>query len=71
MIVCSCKVVPDHQIRSAAATGCKWKRLVKDTQVATCCGRCAEHAKSIFDKAKAEAKAQPAQRVAASTERPP
>ena len=54
MIECSCMVVSDHQIREAAARGLTWKQLVKETHVATGCGVCARHAKSIFDKAKAE-----------------
>ncbi|MBA3991899.1 MAG: hypothetical protein C0469_00130 [Cyanobacteria bacterium DS2.3.42] len=53
MIVCSCKVVSDHKIEDAVRRGLKWKRLVKETQIATGCGVCARHAKSIFDKAKA------------------
>lgn len=52
MIVCSCKVVSDHQIKNTAVNGYKWKKLVRETGLATICGTCARHSKSIFDKAK-------------------
>ena len=55
MIVCSCKVL-SHPIEDAGKGGIKWKKLVRDTGLATVCGRCAVHAMSIYDKAKAERK---------------
>lgn len=54
MIVCSCKVVSDHQIKDGVRRGLKWKSLIEETQIATGCGVCARHAKAIFDKGKAD-----------------
>jgi bacterioferritin-associated ferredoxin len=56
MIVCSCNVVSDHQIRCLAKGGMKkWKSLVRRTRVGTGCGTCAKRAKQIFEEAVEEA----------------
>ncbi len=55
MIVCSCKVVSDHQIRECVTKGCRsWKQLTKSTGVSSECGSCGLLAKSIFDQASAD-----------------
>jgi bacterioferritin-associated ferredoxin len=52
MIVCSCNVFRDHQVRSAVTKAARWPRM---SQVYAClgcgarCGRCAGAIKRIMD----------------------
>ncbi len=53
MIVCSCNVLSDQDIVDAVARGITWKQLVRKTKLSSTCGRCAVHARSIYERAKA------------------
>lgn len=55
MYVCICQEVTDRQIRRAVEEGASTMRhLRKDLGVASCCGRCASHAKAVLDEARQE-----------------
>ncbi|TAM45371.1 MAG: (2Fe-2S)-binding protein [Gammaproteobacteria bacterium] len=52
MYVCLCKGVTDGQIREAVREGaCTVRELGARLGVATCCGRCASHARIVLDEA--------------------
>lgn len=53
MIVCSCGVISDHEILDAVARGMTWRQLVREKKLASTCGRCAVHARLIYERAKA------------------
>ena len=53
MIVCSCSLFSDHDILDAVARGITWKQLVRERKLASNCGRCAVHARSIYEQAEA------------------
>lgn len=50
MYVCVCNAVTDRQIRAAAQRGARsLNDLSAELKVATCCGRCGDHARRILD----------------------
>lgn len=52
MYVCICNAVSDNAIREAARRGIRsLAELSAETGVATCCGRCSEHAQALLDEA--------------------
>ena len=53
MFVCLCKPVTDSQIRVCATDGCaSFREMATKLGVAQQCGRCACHAKAVFDEAR-------------------
>lgn len=52
MYVCICHGVTDKDIRAAANNGaCSLEALGEQLNVATCCGRCADCARSVLHEA--------------------
>ncbi len=52
MYVCVCNSVTDKTIRKAVANGVRtFKQLQQETEVATCCGKCASCARGVMDEA--------------------
>ncbi|MBI1394829.1 MAG: hypothetical protein GC151_02525 [Betaproteobacteria bacterium] len=50
MYVCVCQGVTDRQIREAIQDGASsMRKLRQELGVASCCGRCAPHAKELLD----------------------
>lgn len=50
MIVCVCRRVSDREIEHHARTGCdSFGELQMELGVGTCCGRCADCAKEVFE----------------------
>ena len=47
MIVCSCRVVSDRELRMAAEAGRSLKEIVRSTGAGTDCGCCAESVERI------------------------
>lgn len=67
MIVCVCRRVSDRDIQHAAHRGCgSFEDLQMELGVATCCGRCADCARSVLH----AAQSRPAQGAGASTMAP-
>lgn len=51
MIVCLCRRVSDRDIASAAKDGCaSFDELQVELGVGTCCGRCGDYARDVFDR---------------------
>jgi bacterioferritin-associated ferredoxin len=49
MYVCVCNAVTDGDIRAAASRGvCSMEALGDQLKVATCCGRCLDHARKVL-----------------------
>jgi len=58
MYVCVCNAITDREIRGAVKLGARSLDDVSEALgVATCCGRCAECARGVIDKACQEATA--------------
>jgi bacterioferritin-associated ferredoxin len=56
MIVCVCQRVSDRDIERHAHSGCaNFDELQLDSGVASCCGRCTDCARSVFEAARASA----------------
>ena len=54
MIVCVCQRVSDRDIERHAHNGCSsFDELQLDSGVASCCGRCTDCARSVFEAARA------------------
>ncbi|MDB6002166.1 MAG: bfd [Rhizobacter sp.] len=54
MIVCICRRVSDRDIERHARSGCSsFDELQMELGVSTCCGRCADCAREVFDSASA------------------
>lgn len=54
MIVCVCRRVSDREIERLARSRCaSFDELQMESGVATCCGRCAECAQTVFSNAQA------------------
>ena len=54
MIVCVCERVSDRDIERHVRNGCaSFDRLQLETGVASCCGRCSDCAREVFDNASA------------------
>lgn len=52
MIVCVCNRVSDRDIERAVRDGIRiFAQLQDDTRVATCCGRCGDCARAVFEAA--------------------
>jgi bacterioferritin-associated ferredoxin len=52
MYVCLCKAVTDRQIRESISSGaCSFRDIRNQLGVATQCGKCGQHAKSIIETA--------------------
>ncbi|CAN5746746.1 hypothetical protein BH09PSE5_BH09PSE5_01490 [soil metagenome] len=52
MIVCVCRRVSDKDIQREAHSGCStFADLQMELGVATCCGRCGDCAKEVFESA--------------------
>ena len=52
MIVCVCRRVTDREIEQHARSGCNsFSELQSELGVATCCGRCGDCAKEVFESA--------------------
>ncbi|MFZ4551833.1 MAG: (2Fe-2S)-binding protein [Aquabacterium sp.] len=52
MIVCVCNRISDREITRRAQQGCSsFDELQMETGVATCCGRCEDCARTVFDDA--------------------
>jgi bacterioferritin-associated ferredoxin len=69
MFVCLCNPVTDRQIRVCATDGCSsFREMAAKLGVAQACGRCACHAKAIYDEARSEPvnRSKPDTQVAAS-----
>jgi bacterioferritin-associated ferredoxin len=61
MYVCLCKAVTDRQIRDAINGGCcSFSEVRKTLGVATECGKCGQHAKSIVKTAVRKTSSEPA-----------
>ncbi len=62
MYVCVCNCVRDRDLHAIAASGVRCFEEVKQrTRVSTCCGRCEDFAREVFEQAIApEATPQPA-----------
>jgi bacterioferritin-associated ferredoxin len=57
MYVCVCNAITEREIRAAAELGARSvEELSSALGVATCCGRCAECARSVLDEAAARAR---------------
>jgi bacterioferritin-associated ferredoxin len=56
MIICSCFVVNDKQIREAAESGKPFKSLSHECGMGTNCGTCMLGAKEIYDAAKRQSR---------------
>ena len=55
MFVCLCNPVTDSQIRVCATDGCSsFREMAAKLGVAQQCGRCACHAKEVFNEARRE-----------------
>lgn len=55
MYVCICSGITDHDVREAAAEGCRsLAELTMRTGCAAICGTCAEHAAEILTEARRE-----------------
>ena len=55
MYVCICNSVTDNQIRDAVSNGASsYEDLQSNLGVATCCGRCGDCAKRIFNQAQCQ-----------------
>lgn len=52
MIVCVCHRVSDREIRRVASACESFADLQIDTGVSTCCGRCEECAREVYDQAR-------------------
>jgi bacterioferritin-associated ferredoxin len=53
MIVCVCQRVSDRDIERHAHNGCtSFDELQMDSGVASCCGRCTDCARSVFEAAR-------------------
>ena len=53
MFVCLCNPITDSQIRVCATDGCaSFREMAAKLGVAQQCGRCACHAKEVFDAAR-------------------
>ncbi|MBK9130069.1 MAG: (2Fe-2S)-binding protein [Gammaproteobacteria bacterium] len=49
MYICVCNAVTDRDIREAAGRGiCSMEALGDQLKVATCCGRCLDHANKVL-----------------------
>lgn len=56
MYVCVCNAVTDRDIKEAAGRGiCSVEDLGNQLKVATCCGRCLEHASKVLFQAMTDA----------------
>jgi bacterioferritin-associated ferredoxin len=56
MIVCVCQRVSDRDIERHAHNGCtSFDELQMDSGVASCCGRCTDCARSVFEAARSAA----------------
>jgi len=54
MIVCVCRRVSDRDIERHVRNGCaSFDELQMDSGVASCCGRCTDCARDVFDSASA------------------
>jgi bacterioferritin-associated ferredoxin len=54
MIVCVCQRVSDRDIERHARNGCaSFEELQMDSGVGSCCGRCADCARDVFESARA------------------
>jgi len=54
MIVCVCQRVSDRDIERHARNGCaSFDELQMDSGVASCCGRCTDCARDVFESARA------------------
>jgi bacterioferritin-associated ferredoxin len=52
MYVCVCNAVSDRDIKEAAGRGiCSMEALGDQLKVATCCGRCLDHASKVLQQA--------------------
>lgn len=57
MIVCVCQRVSDRDIERHAHNGCgSFDELQLDSGVASCCGRCTDCARSVFEAARTSAR---------------
>lgn len=55
MYVCLCQGITDRQIREAVGEGAVTMRKLRlELGVASCCGRCAPHAKQVLDEARSD-----------------
>ncbi|MGY4828774.1 (2Fe-2S)-binding protein [Sphaerotilaceae bacterium SBD11-9] len=53
MIVCVCHRISDRDIERHARNGCaSFDELQMDSGVASCCGRCADCARDVFESAR-------------------
>ncbi|HET7793081.1 MAG TPA: (2Fe-2S)-binding protein [Rhizobacter sp.] len=53
MIVCVCQRISDRDIERHARDGCaSFDELQMDSGVASCCGRCADCARDVFESAR-------------------
>jgi bacterioferritin-associated ferredoxin len=54
MIVCVCQRISDRDIERHARNGCpSFDDLQIDSGVSSCCGRCGDCARAVFEKARA------------------
>ncbi|PWQ95183.1 (2Fe-2S)-binding protein [Leucothrix arctica] len=52
MYVCICNAVTDKAIKKAVNNGChNFDKVCKKLNVATCCGRCKDHAREVVSEA--------------------
>lgn len=60
MYVCVCNAVTDRDIKQAASRGvCSMEALGDQLKVATCCGRCLDHASKVLFQAMSDAGGNP------------